>query len=241
MTEREEVLLERGFVLHHRPFRNSSQIIDCLTARHGRIALVANGSRRAKTGQRAILQPFTPLKLSWLRRTDLGRLTAVEPDGSAVEVTGHALIAGFYLNELLLRLVPRGDHSDEIFSCYSKCLAELGAGGIVARCLRLFELGFLHALGYGIELDCDVSTGEPLVPEGSYVFEFERGLTRVAAGSSVGAFAGKDIISLRERVLEDQPSLRSARRLLGLVLDSYLGERPLRTRAVLKEIVDRGL
>jgi DNA repair protein RecO (recombination protein O) len=240
MVEREEVLLEPAFVLHHRPFRNTSQLIDCLTARHGRIGLVANGSRRTGSGQRALLQPFSPLRVSWLRRSDLGRLTGVESDGAAIELEGNALLAGFYVNELLLRLVARGDHSDEIFSCYSTCLIDLGSGRPIARSLRLFELGFLRALGYGIGLDRDATTGEPLVPEGSYAFEFERGLTRVRVESGADVFAGKDIISLRERVLEDQPSLRSARRLLGLILDSYLGDRPLRTRAVFKEIADRG-
>lgn len=240
MTEREEVLLERGFVLHHRPFKNSSQIIDCLTSRHGRVSLVANGSRRAKTGQRALLQPFAPLRLSWLRRSELGRLTGVEMDGAAFGLCGDALLGGFYVNELLMRLVERGDHSDEIFSCYSNCLSELHAGRRIARSIRLFELSFLRALGYGLGLERDALTGEPLRTESRYTFVFERGLTRIDSPSSADVFEGGHLISLREQLLDDPGSLRSAKRLLALVLNAYLGERPLRSRSVLKDIVDGG-
>jgi DNA repair protein RecO (recombination protein O) len=78
MSEREEVLLEPAFVLHHRPYANTSRIIDCLTPTRGRVGLVARGSRRPSSEQRALLQPFAPLRVSWLRRGELGRLTYVE-------------------------------------------------------------------------------------------------------------------------------------------------------------------
>ena len=115
MAEREQVLLERGFVLHQRPYRDSSQLLECMTAAHGRMGLVARGSRRAATGQRALLQPFVPLKLSWIRRGDLGRLTHVEADGPSYSLEGHRLLAGFYANELLLRLTARGDPNPRRF------------------------------------------------------------------------------------------------------------------------------
>ncbi len=115
MSEREQVLLERGFVLHQRPYRDSSQLLECMTATHGRIGLVARGSRRAATRQRALLQPFVPLKLSWVRRGELGRLTHVEDDGPSYALEGQRLLAGFYANELLLRLTARGDPNGEAF------------------------------------------------------------------------------------------------------------------------------
>ena len=94
MAEREQVLLERGFVLHQRPYRDSSQLLECVTAGHGRMGLVARGSRRAATRQRALLQPFVPLKLSWVRRGELGRLTQVEADGPSYALEGTALARG---------------------------------------------------------------------------------------------------------------------------------------------------
>ncbi|HEX5418578.1 MAG TPA: DNA repair protein RecO C-terminal domain-containing protein [Gammaproteobacteria bacterium] len=274
MSDRESVLLEPAFVLHQRPYRNTSQLLECLTAEHGRIGLIAQGSRRALGGQRALLQPFVPLRLSWVRRGELGRLTGVEPGGWGVEAVGGSgeagggggayapvgggeqvggigavaglasarLLAGYYVNELALRLSVRGDANEAVFSCYSRCLAVLAAPRAgVARTLRLFELHFLRALGYGLELGCDVETGEPLKPDFRYRFELERGPRADERVAEQEGYWGRELISLQAEALEDEASLRAARRLLGRVLQGYLGERPLKSRAVLKDIVARGL
>jgi DNA repair protein RecO (recombination protein O) len=243
MAEREQVLLEPGFVLHQRPYRNTSQLLECVTANHGRVGLVARGSRRPASGQRALLQPFVPLRLSWLRRGELGRLTQVEAAGASYDLAAQRLLGGYYANELLLRLTARSDPNAEIFSCYSRCLAELAETRVVARPLRVFELGLLHALGYGVELDSDAASGEPLRPETRYVFEIEQGLRCADADARADAdtYIGRDLIALRERRLDDDGSLRAAQRLLGRVLRAHLGERPLQSRLVLQDIVSRGL
>lgn len=242
MSEREQVQLERAFVLHQRAYRNTSQLLDCLSENHGLVTLIAQGSRRAYKGQRAILQPFLPLRVSWVRRGELGRLTHVELERRAVPLSGRPLLAGFYLNELLLRLTARGDPNAEIFSCYSRCLADLTTRTSVARALRLFELRLLRALGYAVELSYDVQTGEPIQPELSYRFEAERG-AHVHAGPANGdeTYRGRDLIALREETLADEQSLRAAKHLLARLLGVYLGERPLKTRSVMREIAGRGL
>jgi DNA repair protein RecO (recombination protein O) len=240
MSEREEVLLEPAFVLHQRPYANTSRIVDCLTPSRGRVGLVARGSRRLRSEQRALLQPFVRLRVSWLRRGELGRLIYVEAAAPAHELVGDDLLAGFYMNELVLRLLARGDANAEVFSCYSACLHELGDGAGTARAIRLFELGLLRALGYGLELAHDFQSGEPLRAEWTYVFEPESGPRRAVETASE-SFRGKDLISLRERTLDDADSLRAAKVLLGRALAVHLGERPLKTRTVLKAIIDRGL
>jgi DNA repair protein RecO (recombination protein O) len=242
MSDRETVLLEPGFVLHQRPYRNSSQLLECLTAAHGRVGLVARGSRRAGSGQRALLQPFTPLRLSWVKRGELGQLTRVEPEGASYGLEGQALLAGFYGNELLLRLVARDDPNAEVFSCYSRCLSELAAGAAVARTLRVFELRLLRALGYGLELEVETDTGLPLRSDAYYSFEPDAGPRRAGPGAAAeDTYSGRDLIELREERLEDEASLRTAQRLLGRVLQVYLGDRPLQSRIVLRDIVSRGL
>jgi DNA repair protein RecO (recombination protein O) len=242
MADREQVLLERSFVLHQRPFRDSSQLLECMTAARGRIGLVARGSRRAGTRQRALLQPFAPLKMSWIRRGELGRLIHVEADGPSYPLQGQRLLAGFYANELLLRLTARGDPNPEIFSCYSRCLAQLGDTPSVARTLRVFELDLLRALGYGVELDVESLTGEPLRADSSYVYELEQGFRRVdIADSDADVYLGRELLSLRDRALDDEASLKTAQRLLGRVLRAHLGERPLQSRRVLQDIVSSGL
>jgi DNA repair protein RecO (recombination protein O) len=242
MAEREQVLLEHAFVLHQRPYRDSSQLLECMTAAHGRMGLVARGSRTAGKGQRALLQPFAPLKLSWVRRGDLGRLTNVEADGLSYSLEGQRLLAGFYVNELLLRLTARGDPNPDVFSCYSRCLAQLGGAQSVARTLREFELALLRALGYGLELDSDSETGEPLRADSSYVYELERGFRRAGrTDSDEDQYPGRDLLALRDLKLDDDASLRTAQRLLGRALKAHLGERPLKSRLVMQDIVSRGL
>ena len=146
-----------------------------------------------------------PLKLSWVRRGELGRLTHVEADGPSYALEGQRLLAGFYANELLLRLTARGDPNAEVFSCYSRCLAQLGEAPSVARTLRVFELDLLRALGYGLELDGDSATGEPLRDDLSYVYELEQGFRRAEArglGRRI-VYPGRDLLSLRDLKLDD--------------------------------------
>lgn len=240
MTEREEVLLEQGFMLHRRPYRNSSQLLDCLTRDHGRVSLVARASRRVQKAQHALLQPFAPLRLSWVRRRELGSLTYVEAGSGGYALSDDGLLAGFYVNELILRLVARGDPNAEVFNCYTECIAALERGAGVARTVRIFELALLSAIGYGLSLDCDTHSGEPLRPEQRYMFELESG-ARPSNGSDdqTQLYWGRELISLRDGDLSDRDSLRAAKRLLGGALNVYLGDRPLRSRAVFREIFDR--
>jgi DNA repair protein RecO (recombination protein O) len=242
MADRESVELEYAYLLHQRPYLNTSQIIDCLTRDHGLVTLVAQGSRRPKSGQRAVLQPFLALQISWVRRGELGRLTHVELRPPASELSGTRLLAGFYLNELLLRLVARGDANVPVFSCYSRALADLMTRADTSMVLRLFELRFLEALGYGLNLHHDAETGEPICAERRYHFEPEVGARPEGDSSSGGdSYWGRELISLRDEKLDDDKSLRAAKRLLSRALNVYLGERPLKTRLVLRDILDSGV
>lgn len=242
MSEREVIQLEPGYLLHHRCYRNTSQMVDCLTARHGVVRLIAQGARRPQSRHRAILQPFVPLTLSWVRRGELGKLIHVESQAQGVALGTQQLMAGFYLNELVLRLLARGDANPAAFSCYSRCLAELATEGNVARPVRLFELRLLEALGYGLNLEHEADSGEPIRAESTYLFELERGLRACSrANGEHELFAGRDLVALREERLDDEASLRAAKRLLQRALSLYLGERPLKTRAVLRDMFDKGL
>jgi len=242
MADRESVELEHAYLLHQRPYKNTSQLIDCLTLNHGLVSLVAQGSRRPRSGQRAVLQSFLPLQISWIRRGELGRLVHVELRPPANEMTGERLLAGFYMNELLLRLMARGDPNVPVFSCYSRALADLVTRANILVVLRLFELRLLEALGYGLNLHHDTETGEPICAERRYHFEPERGahLDRGSVSEN-DSYWGRELMSLRDESLEDENSRRAAKRLLARVLRVYLGERPLKTRSVLRDIFDSGV
>jgi DNA repair protein RecO (recombination protein O) len=236
----QRIVVERepAYLLHQRPYRNSSQLLECMTLRHGRVGLVAQGSRRAGTGSRALLQPFVPLRLSWVRRGELGRLVDVEAAAPALALTGTRLMSGYYVNELMLRLLPRDDSNADAFSCYSDCLNALSAAPSVARALRLLEYRLLQALGFGLQLSNDVISNSPIEADKHYTFDFDSG-PRAQAGRA--GYLGADLISLREERLDQEDALRAARRLLGDALALHLGERQLKSREVLQDIAARGL
>jgi DNA repair protein RecO (recombination protein O) len=238
MTLRTAVEGEPAFVLHQRPWRNSSQLLEVLSLHCGRVGLIAQGSRRPGRSTRALLQPFIPLHLSWVRRGELGRVTDVEAGSAALELSGVALLAGYYTNELVMALTSRDDPAAELFAHYATCLDELRSRDNVARSLRLFEHRLLGALGFGLQLDVDCVLGRPLSVDGEYTFSFEEG-ARPASGGA--AYRGADLISLREERLEDTASLRAARQLLGEAISRHLGSRRLKTRDVLRDIDARGL
>ncbi len=115
MNMRVQVMLEPAYVLHHRPYRDSSLILDVLSAAYGRVALVARGARRPKSRLHGVLQPFQPLLASWSLRGEMGTLTAAEARAGG-GLRGRALISGFYVNELLLRLLHRHDPHPQLFT-----------------------------------------------------------------------------------------------------------------------------
>ena len=238
MTSTARIEAEPVFLLHQRPYRNSSQLLECLSLHHGRVGLIARGSRRQGRGMRALLQPFTPLRMSWSRRGELGNLISVEDGSRAFALSGEHLLAGYYTNELVMALTTRDDPAPELFAHYSNCLGGLGAGERIERCLRLFEYRLLSVLGVGLQLDVDGDAGAPLQAEVHYKFELDGGARKCTVADGI---PGAHLIALREERLDDDASLRSARRLLAAALGSQLGARRLKTRDVFADIDARGL
>ncbi|MEO7385707.1 MAG: DNA repair protein RecO, partial [Gammaproteobacteria bacterium] len=157
--------LEDSFILHSHAYQETSQILEVLGAQHGRVGLVARGARRPRSRWRGILQPFLPLRLSWIGRGALQTLRGAEAASFAPALEGMALMGAFYLNELVLNFVRRGDPHPGLFIAYSHALAELRAGGAPEPALRRFELQMLAEVGYGLNLDHDVLNDLPLDPE----------------------------------------------------------------------------
>ena len=227
---------EPAFLLHHRPYRDSSRILDILSSNHGRLALVARASRAAKSRLGGILRPFLPLKLSWVIRSDLGTLTGAEMSGSPMSLQGDALMSGFYANELLLKLLHRHDPHPEIYTAYARTIENLAKAAIVAMPLRHFEMELLRLLGYALNLDRDSKTHEPLRGDTMYEYQVEYG--PVPAGDRHGpmVFSGRELTAVRNENF-DQPEIRNcAGRLLREVISFHLGGRELNSRKVLHEL-----
>ncbi len=225
--------LEDSYILHAWPYQETSQIIEALGAQHGRVGLVAQGSRRPKSRWRSVLQPFLPLRLSWVGRGSLYTLRSAEPASFAPGLNGLALMGGFYLNELILNFVRRGDPHPGLFIAYSQALADLRAGGDPEPALRRFEFQLLAEVGYGLNLDHDVLNDVPLDPAGVYEYRLEQGPVPAAAGGEGLTFAGAELLAIGRGEFSSPVILRLAKRLFRAVLAHYLDGRALKTREVM--------
>jgi DNA repair protein RecO (recombination protein O) len=225
--------LEPAYLLARRSFRETSLLLEIFSAAHGRVGLVARGARGARgarSRQSGVLQLFAPVLLSWRESGELGTLTAVEPNGAAIALAGERIFHGWYLNELLLKLLQRQDAHPQLYLEYELALGNL-AGAHPERSLRLFEKHLLGEIGYGVPLDGD------LQPESLYAFDFERGPQPAVPG--MPGYSGASLLALREESLDSREHLRDARKLLGGALRRQLGGRELETPRLLRSLRGR--
>jgi DNA repair protein RecO (recombination protein O) len=239
MSAPRRVALEPAFLLHHRPWSDTSRILELMTRRHGRVTLFARGARRPGSALRGVLQPFVPMLISWSGKADGGTLVGAEIGGTPVRLPPSRLMCGFYLNELLLRLLPHEEGHDRLFDAYATALGQLAAAPDY-RPLRTFELVLLEEMGYGLELGRDAASGEPLDPERYYHFQPGRGVLAVASESGgPEAFRGRDMLAVACGEF-DEPAVQSAaRRILGAAIGHCLEGRGLHSRDVMLALRQR--
>ncbi|MGV8990756.1 MAG: DNA repair protein RecO [Thiobacillus sp.] len=231
---------EPGFILHTYPYKETSVVAEVFTRSHGRVALIARGARRPTSALRGLMQPFTPLLLSWFGKSDLKTLHAAEWQGGLMAPQGRALMCGFYLNELLLRLLARGDAHELL---YDRTIAtfELLAGEACnmdyERILRRFEKNLLSEIGYGATFDVDAETGAPIESAIRYVFQPERGALR-ASGQPGCLVSGQTLIDLAADLFESQTTLIESKNLMRTLINHTLGAKPLYTRQLLRDLTE---
>jgi DNA repair protein RecO len=228
-----------AYVLHARPYRETSLLLECLTREYGRLGVVARGVRgeRARL-RRAQLEPFQPLAMDLLLRGEMATLTAAETVGTSLRLRGDAGLAGLYLNELVVRLTERQDPFPLLFDAYAQTLSRLAGDEPLAWSLRRFERDLLEAIGYGLQLHYESDTGEPLVPDAHYRYEIEQGAVRCPA-SHAQALRGSDLLALAQDRSPDNPGLKSLRDLMRAVIRFHLGGGELRAWRVLAMAVSR--
>ena len=237
MRERTRQDAQPGFVLHSYPYRESSLIVETITRDRGRVALMARGARRPKSALRGILLPFQPLLLSWSGRSELRTLTRAEWQGAYRPLTGQALICGFYLNELLLKLTARDDPHEQLFQSYQETLAALGQGAEQFPVLRRFEMSLLRELGYAVILDRDVERGEPVARESDYVYVLERGPVRAAAAPPNGVeLSGQTLLDMQSGNFSRAATQQQSKQLMRTLINHCLGDQVLHTRQLLRDL-----
>ncbi len=247
--------LQSGFVLHQRPYRDTSLIVDFFIRSHGRISVVARGVRKAKSRLAPLLQPFQPLLVSWVARSELGTLTALESNGTPFIMNRRVLISALYINELLVRLLHRDDPHAALFQAYLNALQQLAALEHLAHqvsideqvALRSFERHLLLELGYALVLDHDVVSGTALDENALYHYYLNQGPVLIDDAqmapqlsphtlqqkSSVIKLHGKSMLDLAQGKFRDDCSLRESKRLMRAALAVHLGNKPLHSRTLL--------
>jgi DNA repair protein RecO (recombination protein O) len=239
MQSRKRVDHEPGYVLHTYPYKETSLIVEAFTHRFGRVALLARGARRPRSAMRGVLLSFHPLRLSWSGSADLANLIGAEWAGGVPLLGGRGLMCGFYVNELLLRLLPRDDPHESLFDAYAEALAGL-ASQDVSAVLRSFEKRLLAELGYAPLLETDAAS-RPIDPERMYSYEPDRG--PVPANGSAQGQRGVNVVVSGRTLLDvaagDYARIETrdeARALMRVLIGERLHGQSLHTRSILVEL-----
>ncbi|HWD23611.1 MAG TPA: DNA repair protein RecO [Burkholderiales bacterium] len=229
---------EAGFVLHTYPYKETSLIVEVFARRFGRVALLARGARRPRSAMRGVLLSFHPLRLSWSASAELGNLIGAEWAGALRPLAGQGLMCGFYLNELVLRLLPRDDPHERLFDAYAQTLQQLSRGEPYPAALRSFEKRLLAELGYAPLLDRD-SADRPIDPAGLYVYEPDRGPLPVnGARSGELVVRGRTLLDVAADDYSRPQTREEARVLMQALIGERLHGQVLHTRTVLKDLND---
>ncbi|GAB7533320.1 DNA repair protein RecO [Pseudomonas sp. 3A(2025)] len=222
-------LAQLAYVLHSRPYRENSALVDFLTPQ-GRLRAVLRNAR-GKAG--TLARPFVPLEAEFRGRGELKNVGRMEGAGIARWLVGEALFSGMYLNELLIRLLPAEDPHPAVFDHYAATLVALAEGRPLEPLLRSFEWRLLDDLGYGFALDTDVD-GQPLDVEGRYRLRVDAGLERVWL-LQPGLFQGVELLAMSEADWDTPGALAAAKRLMRQALAVHLGGKPLVSRELFRK------
>ncbi len=224
---------EPAFVLHARAYRETSQLVDLFSRHYGRMRVVARGFRRPKTGGR-VLEPFVPLVVGWSGKGELKNLVSAEPSGQPLLLKGNHLFSGFYLNELILRLLADHDPHDTLFDRYLEVITSLSEGAGIEPALRNFECSLLNEVGYGLSLESTIEPGGAVEPDNWYWFDPSVGVSQRAYLANdkpqPNWFRGSELLAIASGDYADETSAKSAKRLMRLAIQSLLGDKPLRSR-----------
>ncbi|THF60893.1 DNA repair protein RecO [Pseudothauera rhizosphaerae] len=240
MSQKQRIEQQPAWVLHTYPWRETSLIVEVFSRDHGRVAMVAKGARRPQSTLRGVLMAFQPLLVDWSGGGEVKTLVRAEWQGGQPLLTGRALLCGYYLNELLVRLTAREDPHPALFADYAQALRELAAGAPLAPLLRRFELALLHELGYGAGLDTEADSGEPVQPGRNYLYIIERGPVPLPDDlpptGDAPAISGRSLLAMAQGDFSAAETLAQSKTLLRAVINHYLGGQPLQSRRVLKEL-----
>lgn len=224
--------LDTVFVLHRRPYKETSQLLDLFSLQQGRCSALHRTNRKNPS-----LQPFVPYQLQFSGKGDLKYTKAVEVLSAPYQLAGRKLYCGFYLNELMVRLTWKGEPAPGLFDLYQQTLQSLQSAPHDEPVLRRFEFHLLSLLGYSYDWSID-SSGQPINPQGGYYFDPSVGFVACLDLGRQGIFRGQDILAIADNDWADPSSWQVAKQVARLALQPLLGDKPLTSRTLFQQFKD---
>ncbi len=236
--EREHrVANQPGFVLHSYPYKETSLIVEVFAREHGRIPLIAKGAKRPHSTLRGVLQTFQPLQLAWSGKSEVRTLVSAEWVGGLLPLERSALLCGFYLNELLVKLLARDDPHPALFDHYVAALNQLAHDEPAAIVLRQFELALLRETGVAGSFAETAHAAEAIDPDRYYVVEPDHGPREAHAGDTIPVVSGKTLLDMERGEYSDPATQQQSKFLMRFLLAHHLGGAPLNTRQILIDLL----
>ena len=222
-----------GFVLHSYPYSESSVIIETFTRAHGRVPLLAKGAKRPGSPLRGSLLQFQRVGFSWSGKGDLRNLVRSEWLGGIPVLSAKALLCGFYLNELILKLLERDDPHERLFDHYATALTGLASGQREGDVLRTFEIELLREIGYAVNLGVVAASGAEVDPTARYTYDVESGLRRMQPGEvAERELSGTAALAIEKRDFTNPQVASQAKHLMRSLIDHHLNGRRIATRQI---------
>ncbi|THC46281.1 DNA repair protein RecO [Massilia sp. Mn16-1_5] len=226
-----------AFVLHSYPYKETSLIVDLFTRDHGRIAVVAKGAKRPLSKLRGVLQTFQPLSVSWSGKSELRTLVDAEWVGGMLPIERTALLCGFYLNELLVKLLARDDPHRALFDHYISTLNELAHDEPAQIALRKFERALLKETGVAADLSRSTTSRALVEASVDYVVDPERGAREARVSDVWPVVSGKTLLDMEREDYADPATQAQSKQLMRFLLAHHLGGVPLNTRQILIDLM----
>ena len=217
------------YILHTYAFKETSLIVEALSENFGRISLLAKGARRPRSLLRGYLQPFQMIQATWSNVSDLKTLYNVEWNSKYLGLKNQALICGFYMNELIMKLLPKDESSNDFFHFYHQQLEELSLNNGYESLLRVFELKLLEELGYKVKLDED-ENGNPINPKKFYYYEAEYGASLPDASTNGVKIIGQTLIDMHNNDYSHLNTLKESKLLMRYLMRFYTGHDPVKSK-----------
>lgn len=219
--------LQAAYVLHSKPFRDTSIIAEMFSQTQGRLACVVRGIKNQRSEWRGMMQPFQPLWMGWQGKNELKTLSKLEPRGRALNFSGKTLYSALYLNELLIRLLEREDSIPSIFELYEHTLLQLETSQNQEALLRKFEFKLLDLLGFALTLNRVAKNNEPVEPDNFYIYLPEEGLLPAITREKFSCFRGSELLAIASEDFSNKNALQSAKILLRQALQQATAHRPI--------------